>query len=530
MEPTDETAGLSNSKVLVQAQQKLVQAKLKETNLNQELRNLIDKENARKRGINASDDNNLGGAIDIERYLRARTLYLQRRMRNLLCESVSTFDGKSFQHSMESEDGDYNKIHSDELTKLNALVQQLSSDYRNFKENAPSDVRKIRSDLEQLVKSLEEKQSRSQAQEITPMDPSIINSDESYKGPDDRSPPTKDEQNQGDARVVALERRKLALQQELAALQEQCRSAERLCDESNGELARLRKSQAEDNTGDPKEQVQQQIDQLREVKDYYDSMRHVIEELGGLKIINTTERGSDHHLILMTELCGKYLVEVELQPIPRRINEFKVLDAHWKTSRIVSSQGICGTNIKPPIEEDPGDIGKQADQPLDLVLPPLEDLVQVARVTLPPGDDVRFLLREAMGRIRILNDRVAELDALRRRVLTKIVGESGEQLICSFNEGIIACFRLYEQYVVVEKVMGVGGWDQGVIEELESDLKALALKDHNLRRHQTEWTNAVTPTVLVNKIQEQLATWKAKGTVTFPKTPRMPSKQHLELF
>ena len=506
----------SISNVLEDAKAQLRKVKDWEEKLQHASQRFMDKENA----VNLDEAS--------EKYQLLRDQYNLIQFVKLFYKSSK---GKTFNCPVVPRNHDYEQAHLDELTKMNLVMQRLSSTCNNLQENAYLDaLRQNRLDLELVIESLEHEEQRNlQVQHQTDQSSYAPTLREVLDVENDTSLAS-DNSAESQSRLEALERRKKQLQQELAAIQEQNRDADKLCRERSEELKRLRELSADSGINSSNEEVLREISQLREVKDFYDSMKRVTEELGGLKIVDTKERKSDNRLLLTIELYGEYQIQIQLETIPRRIKEFKLVGAHWITSRHVSVEEKVGRAIVPVEGEDPTDVDKQAELPLRLVLPELDDLVEVAHMSIPPGDDLRFLLREAMGRIRVMKSRVSELNTLRRRVLTNVVGESGEQIVCSFNEGILVCFRLYEGYVVVEKVMGVGGWDQEIIAQLESDLKRLAHTDHQCTQYGAESSKTFTSTVLVDKIQWQIDKWKSEGTVVFPKTPRLPNKQHRGFF
>jgi hypothetical protein len=476
----------------------------------------------------------------LERYQQARSLYLHRRIKHVLCDHTSTFDGKTFTHpknnnAQENNKGDHTVAHSNALAHLHAAMKALAENCTRLQEETYPSVQQERAALERMVQTLEGE----------------LDSEGSV-GDDENEPPpnavvaTREDLLDGQIRLDALERRKRALPQELAATREQEKQARAQKKAYQEELEALQTNsksendpEHDSNLEEDQETQQDKWDSLQEIKQYYDVMQQVMEELGGIKMIDTREQESNRHLILTFELYDRYCIRIDLEPLPRR-KEFRVFHAQWWSAEEKSSSGIGKARVlvyaDQQSDEESGGLALADDvsnrkktnrsphEPISLVIPSLDDLVQIAKMTVSPGEDVQFLLREALYRVRVLQDRVNELDSMRRRVLTKVVGDSGDQVVCSFNEGILVCLRLQERHILVEQVVGVGGWDPQVLEQLQKQLQNF-VSHAPPQRHGGLSAPVVTPTSLVNKIQSQLEAWKQEGTITFPKTPRMPHKQ-----
>jgi hypothetical protein len=473
----------------------------------------------------------------LERYQQARSLYLHRRIKHVLCDHTSTFDGKTFTYPNDSQEnnGDCTVTHSNALAHINAAMKALAENCTKLQEETYPSVQQERAALERMVQTLEGE-----------LDIELRMGDDENEPPPDAVLVTREDLLDGQIRLDALERRKRALPQELAATQEQEKQARAQKKAYQEELEQLQtNSKSEENpehdgNSEANQEIQQEKwDHLQEIKQYYDVMQQVMEELGGIKMIDTREQESNRHLILTFELYNTYRVQIDLEPLPRR-KEFRVFNAQWLSTEEKSSSGGGRARVLVYADQQSDDHGvalalvedvsnrkktnRNPQEPISLVIPPLDDLVQIAKMTVSPGEDVQFLLREALYRVRVLQERVNELDSMRRRVLTKAMGDSGDQVVCSFNEGILVCLRLQERHILVEQVVGVGGWDLQVLEQLQKQLQNF-VNNAPPHRHGGHSTPVVTPTSLVNKIQSQLEAWKQEGTIAFPKTPRMPHKQ-----
>jgi hypothetical protein len=253
--------------------------------------------------------------------------------------------------------------------------------------------------------------------------------------------------------------------------------------------------QKEGQDGDP-EELQKKVEELREMKVFYDSLREVLEELGGVKILQVEENKTNRHLHLTVLFYDEHKAEIELEVY--RKTALKLVNAKWISKPAVHAQHN--------VEGD--DDNNKRHQDFSLPLESLDDLVQVARTTsLGPPHDMRFIIREALARIRTLQNRVNDLALLRRQVLTKIVG--ADQVVCSLNDGIVIVMRLYEKYVRVEQIVGVGGWDKETTDKIHESIKKVD-------------ENAATPTSIVEQVQAEVEWLKKAGKI--PQTPTLPKK------
>ena len=117
------------------------------------------------------------------------------------------------------------------------------------------------------------------------------------------------------------------------------------------------------------------------------------------------------------------------------------------------------------------------------------------------------LIRESCARIRILQDRVNDLAILRQHYLTKVVGN--DQIVCSLNENIAIVMRLYDQWVRVEQVVGLG-WDKAVTDKIHA---AVPDKDESLK-----------PTMVVEIVRKEIARLQNEEGFVLPRTPELPKR------
>jgi hypothetical protein len=423
----------------------------------------------------------------IARYQEARSLYLQRRMQHLMLDHIRTFDGSSFEFPQDDDDNDDDdndndkketKDHTETLQKLETAATKCQSQRTHLQDLYQSVVSK-REDLEYMIQDLEDKRT---------------DQDDAMEEDDDHSSPVEEQELQLEQeRMDQLQQRKRQLQQELASLSHEAQVAKLKSQSTKVELEQLQSNtNTNDDDSDHSQALKEKITELIEMKEWYDSLRHLMEELGGVQIKSVTE-GSNRNLMIHLQLYDLYPMQVSLQTY--RQTSLQLVDARWMGGPLHVTNNYNNNS----------DDDKKTSS-FSLPLESLEDLVQVSKSTLGPVDDLRFVVREAMGRIRTLQQRVLDLDAARQHVLTKVVGD---QVVCSWNDGIVVVLRYFDHLVKVEQVVGVGGWETGKIQELQQVLQSLTSLNE-----------------IVETVQTQIQEWKQQGV--HPGTPTLPKKKQVD--
>ena len=420
----------------------------------------------------------------IARYQEARSLYLQRRMQHLLLDHIRTFDGSSFEFPQDDDndnDGDQQetKDHTETLQKLETAATKCQSQWTNLQDLYQSVVSK-REDLECMVQDLEDKR--------TDQDDAMEEEEEENGNSSSSSSPVEEQELQLEQeRMEQLQQRKRQLQQELASLSQQTQAAKSKSQSTKIELEQLQSNTNDDS--DHSQGLQEKITELIEMKEWYDSLRHLMEELGGVQIVSVTE-GSNRTLMIQLQLYDLYPMQVSLQTY--RQTSLQLVDAQW----VGGPLQVTNNNHMDDDKDTPS---------FSLPLESLDDLVQVSKSTLGPVDDLRFVVREAMARIRIMQQRVIDLHKARQHVLTKVVGD---QVVCSWNDGIVVVLHYFDHLVKVEQVVGIGGWETGKIQELKEVLQPLTSLNE-----------------IVETVQTQIQEWRQQGV--HPGTPTLPKKKQV---
>ena len=409
----------------------------------------------------------------IQRYQAAKNYYLQNRLSSFLIEKIQTFDESKPNHFDFPDEEDLKETssseHDEALASLQTCVDDIQTQVSNLRD-AYEAVTTKREELEQMVRDLQE-------------DDGDIMDYEDVGG----SPVEEGDISLEQERIDELQRKKRRLQEQLESIRKERYEVEEKVRHNENDIIMLKQQ----TDGQDAKELQTKVQELREMKLFYDSLREVLEELGGVKVLEVKEDSNTHLLHLMILLYDEFKVQIDLEVY--RKSSLKLVSATWITDPVIHYKG----------DDDDKDLDT-----FSLSMTSLDDIVQVARTNLAPPHDVRFVVRESLARIRIQRDRVNDLAILRRHVLTKVV--DNHQIVCSLNDGIIIVMRLYDNLVRVEQIVGVSGWDEATTEMIRLSI---------------ETNENITPTSIVEHVQSELKRLKEGGMN--PRTPTMPKRREI---
>lgn len=426
----------------------------------------------------------------LKNYEDARNLYMQRRLEEFVVDEISGLDERTNEIDLShvpglaaSEDSDESEYqrnidqeHAQALAKLETATEGVRAVLTNMR-NTYQTIISRRKELEQMVKDMEETKANAGDDDAT-NEPMMIDSADAEAERE---------------KLEALQYRKRQLQEEHARLVRKKEERIQSISQHREELAILKEEESNlMKSGKDPSEFRKKISELKAMKEFYDSLREVMEELGGVKILQAKEDDKSHHLFLKLALYEKHQVGVELEVYRKTM--LKLVNAKWITTPAVTSLPI-------PLSD-----GENVE-PFTLPVDSLEDLVQTAKTSMGPPHDLRFIIREACARLRNLQNRVDDIAILRRCFLTKVVGN--DQVVCSLNEGIVIVMRLYDQWVKVEQIVGVSGWDQSTTDKIH---EAVSKKEES-------WT----PSKVVELVQAQVEQLKSQDGL--PRTPKLPIRR-----
>lgn len=472
------------------------------------------------------------GHIDpelIDRYENAKSQYLKQRITELLVEHVETFDGTSFQFppipetallEKSKEDNDHIckkvKISAEKLGKS---MNSLHAEYENFSQR--------RDELERMVNEMEAKNESVGKNDM----------DDSKDFPGNDQDVNEDKMKEQEEKLSTLVRKRLTLQQKLDQLKEKKREMEEKQTNLNGKWAKEKENLKEHVSDDlnetlnnlkrDKEKMKLTINQLKEKTTWYKSITEAFEELGGIKIlkVQNVEKNKDKQnradnkyaddLYIEFLLIDKYSLIVTLSPMSMKQRS---LTTSLYSENLAISHAVLRS--KSNLKNKNNILSR--DHTVTLPIPSITDILPVTH-NLPPksAENLRFLLRETMMRLRATEKRAEELSKLRRKYLTKIL-KSGQEVVCSLNEGITVVIHLTHDCPIVmgtafvEEIVGIGGWCEDELEVLKIKVNR-KLNNGSLNHHDGDSDDSDGPIIsIMNFLVKEIQHLKKPATPKFP--------------
>lgn len=423
----------------------------------------------------------------VEEYKAARDEYLRRRKVNAFLQYAQTYDGEGFQMPEEAP----SEAEIAELEARKAKVQQELSDAFDG----------IRQQLEELREKDADFQSRKEdlqriLEEMEAQNQSMIEDDDAME--DDVDDQALADQ---DAELVALQARKAALAKELRAVQDENLRVEKSLAKKKtlleGYDVDLSKVEAESG------ELEEAVARVQEMKAFYQDMIALTEKLSGIQLEDVRQE-NEHDIVVQLRLLSDHLVDFRLEPAPQ--NALRLANVQFQTS----------TTLQGPSPAD------KSLQRVSLSIPSMDDLVAYSMQQLEPGEDLRFVVLETVGRISAAQARVGELVRLQSIALTQIgtaTETNYQEVVCSLIEAPITIVLrltldcpLLDGSVFVDQLVGVGGWDGSVLESIRTNLQAV------------QWAR---PTDVVIWLQSELRRLESEAGVVFPQTPKLPVRGNI---
>lgn len=401
--------------------------------------------------VNTNTANNeiIGGAQLLleqtaqQQYNNAKQRYLRQRFEELFLQHVATYNGETFQFPTPSQ----TKQEEERMTqKRQELQEKLMAQVHNIVQKRNEVLLKynILQERKEELKALVE--------DLVTKAESNDDEQEGEEEEDEEEEITESEIKEQQSQLDQLLAKKLELQAKLAAVKVETQHLEtenlRLLEKYNSvsgdtPISKPTEDYDLDDIQSTTMRLQREIQEgeekireLQELVEWYDAMRSALNELSGIRVLNVSsvaatanEEGKSDALMILFQLLDEYTLQVELHPstIKRSMTKlsqnFRVARATLKGELLVG-EGFTQTRI-----------------------PPLDDLVEICQ-QLPEHEDLRFILREAIARIRAVRCRVEELVNLRKNYAVTIENE-GQKLYCSLNEGVTAVLRLSLDFPMV---------------------------------------------------------------------------------
>jgi vacuolar-type H+-ATPase subunit D/Vma8 len=475
------------------------------------------------------------GTLDpalIERYKQARDKYLRRRVKATIIDHTRTFDGKDIElppvPTPEEEETLKERLQQ-VLLEVQQTAQESHQKILELQEKHTTFCLR-REELKKIVKDMEDTNDKKRGDES-----SLLLDDDGYYSDEDDD--VEDEKlAQEEERLARLQQKKAQLQVQFAQLQQETNQLQIKVEKAMAEAAELSqqgKNDGEDNTNNGPsspttvqaevEETRKKLEECKEFKIFYDGLREVMEELTMIQLISVGNAPADDaedsdnddnnpkNILIHVRFLEEHEIHIILRRDPKKPEEMRVVDAKFVTSTVVKG---------PAVDEN-------RNKQIQLTIPPLNDLVQLCKM-FPPGEELRFLVREAMSRVRLIKSRVVELTLLQGQagVLTKIgtlrhntEGESGEEqeVVCSINECSITvglrltadCPRIPSS-VYIYQMVGVGGWNEADVNKIKERVSSQEYQ---------------TPLEVIQAIRGEVARLQEEEGVSPPKTPMLPLRR-----
>eukprot|EP00579_Thalassiosira_antarctica_P010262 CAMPEP_0201914444 /NCGR_PEP_ID=MMETSP0903-20130614/4618_1 /ASSEMBLY_ACC=CAM_ASM_000552 /TAXON_ID=420261 /ORGANISM="Thalassiosira antarctica, Strain CCMP982" /LENGTH=619 /DNA_ID=CAMNT_0048449823 /DNA_START=141 /DNA_END=2000 /DNA_ORIENTATION=+ len=478
----------------------------------------------------------------LQRYKSARNSYIQQRTLEMFLTNLQKYDPSTNTLPLPTTDND--DTHKEELQTRKEKVLQLVKGTMEQMTGGMDGVQmkweqfcEKREELVQIVEGMERGE-RNQRLEESPEYAKGESDENDTNDDDDSSEITDEDVALQEEKLDNLQRRKLALENRLRSVraevldaEDDCHGTKRVVNEvrvrggrkpldwrglklnnNSGENDRENGDKEEDETVEYISIVAQEVNaeiaemeekasELKKSCDFYDGIRELMEELGGVKILSSksipaskvpTDREGEspekrqkldekeQGFVLTLLLLGSHILEITLSKSPG--DEEDVL--HVSNAKLVTPTTIpmpensTNNNNENDSKETTTSLMEtmhsislsnlsfskiMSQKPsVDITIPPLDDLVSWSRSldatssSSSTSHGIRFILVETMARLRTLEARVVELSTLRDKYAAQVYdvesskatataggyGGAEQEVVCAINEGITVALRL----------------------------------------------------------------------------------------
>ena len=230
----------------------------------------------------------------LEQYEQAKALYVRRRLELITCEKVATFDpntdefeppeGSTGIDDDDSANQDVDEAHVQALAALETTVQSVHAKLSQL-QNTYEAVCTRRQELERMVQDLEDEEEE---------DADIMEEEGNTNDkPDDADIELEQK------KIEDLQQRKQQLQYQLDQLRKEREERQKRVMQYESEVALLEEEEKDmDLQGKDPEEFRTKIEELKQMQEFYDNLREILEELGGVKILTVKEDHENQHLHL----------------------------------------------------------------------------------------------------------------------------------------------------------------------------------------------------------------------------------------
>lgn len=513
--------------------------------------------------------------LSLQKYKSARETYIQQRTSEMFLDLLKQYDPVSNTFPLPTEPTD------EERQSLQLRKENILNSIRNTMKNVNDEMRTVQAEYGQLEEKREEfvqiveGMERSERQNRMngggdPMDEEEEH-DDNYDGTTtaEEGEITEEDVAEQEDRLEELQQRKIEMENRLRSVRAQILDVEDDCHRTKQVVNQVREktgrapldwrgftttsaaaADGNDNTVDNNNveyislgqgveneiaEMQEKAAELKQSADFYDGIRELMEELGGVKILSSStleEREGKGGFTLTLMLLGSHILEIVLKKLSSD-DSLSVVNAKLTTSTTFpipearpEEMNEDTANLTETINQSLSNVSlskiMSQKQTVSIAIPPLDDLVKWSR-SLESSQGIRFVLVETMARIRTLDARVSELTHLRSNYAAQVYdiesspessrfGGAEQEVVCAINEGITVALRLgvdcplVPGSVYISELFGVGGWEEEklialkkVVEERRCkgpvEVMEVMVDEIRKRRNKDGWAIPLTPSL-----------------------------------
>lgn len=517
---------------------------------------------------NNSNKNNVvvnSTQLSLQKYKSARETYIQQRTSEMFLDLLKQYDPVSNTFPLPTEPTD------EERQALQVRKENILNSIRDTMKNVNEEMRTVQAEYGQLEEKREEfvqivegmERSERQNRMNGGSDPMDEEEDDDDATAEDGEITEEDVAEQED-RLEELQQRKIEMENRLRSVRAQILDVEDDCHRTKQVVNQIREktgrapldwrgfttTDGNDNSVDNNDveyislgqgveneiaEMQEKAAELKQSADFYDGIRELMEELGGVKILSSStleEREGKGGFTLTLMLLGSHILEIVLKKLSLD-DSLSVVNAKLTTSTTFpipetrpEEMNEDTANLTETINQSLSNVSlskiMSQKQTVSIAIPPLDDLVKWSR-SLESSQGIRFVLVETMARIRTLDARVSELTHLRSNYAAQVYdiesspessrfGGAEQEVVCAINEGITVALRLgvdcplVPGSVYISELFGVGGWEEEklvalkkVVEERRCkgpvEVMEVMIDEIRKRRNKDGWAIPLTPSL-----------------------------------
>lgn len=393
----------------------------------------------------------------LPRYEQVRDEYLKRRILHAFFSEVEK-DQPNLEPPSEEELAELESRQQQVFASVVAQMQNFRTAKADLQSKHAHFVTK-RENLNQIMKELENSSSIA-AEEGDDMD--------------DSSDVDEEELAAQEERLLHLQQQAASLQAEINKVQSETSKLETGI-EKMGEINENSDPNSLEKLREDNERLDSEVQRLGEVQEFYEKLLSVMEELSGIRILGVDSvSNSDSHeeLSFTIEVSGRHQIQIGLKPDEKSREDLRVVFVKLVSSPVIESDELEGGSI------------------IRLVIPEFSDLVEISD-NCPPGDNLRFVVRESVARIQILEARLDALIDLKtesevvvsigklQRTNGIIYGGQNQEVVCSLDQeqisvvlGLTPDCPHSKNSVYISQMVGLGGWNDKDILNLQETVNS----------------------------------------------------------